>query len=149
VHREMVVSYTRDLLEQLTGHRPEPDQDGDLPIEYGGALFYVRIDGPTDPVVQIFSVVLADLVVHPDLHAALNEINSLLRFARVFQIGGQVLIESEIWGIDLNMTNFEHACRNVAIATDTHGKALLSAFGGTPRFELSKKQTYRIGFIQG
>jgi hypothetical protein len=33
----MVVSYTRDLLEQLTGARPEPDNDGDLPIEYGGA----------------------------------------------------------------------------------------------------------------
>ena len=71
----MVVSYTRDLLEQLTGARPEPDNDGDLPIEYGGASFYVRIDGPTDPVVQIFSVVLADLEANPDLHGALNDIN--------------------------------------------------------------------------
>jgi len=39
----MVVSYTRDLLEQITGERPEPDQDGDLLIEFGGACFYVRV----------------------------------------------------------------------------------------------------------
>jgi Putative bacterial sensory transduction regulator len=148
MHRDMVVSYTRDLLEQITGGRPEPDNDGDLPIEYGGASFYVRIDGPTDPVVQIFSVVLADLEPNPELHGALNEINSRLRFARAFHVQQQVLIEAEIWGSDLNMSNFQHACRNVAMASDAHGNALLNSFGGTPRFEMSKKQTYRVGFIQ-
>ena len=110
MHRDMVVSYTRDLLEQITGERPEPDQDGDLPIEFGGACFYVRVDGPTDPVVQIFSVVLADLEANPELHGALNDINANMRFARAFHVQQQVLIESEIWGSDLNMTNFQHAC---------------------------------------
>jgi hypothetical protein len=148
VHRDMVVSYTRDLLEQITGERPEPDQDGDLPIEFGGACFYVRVDGPTDPVVQIFSVLLADLEANPELHGALNDINANMRFARAFHIQKQVLIESEIWGSDLNITNFQHACRNVAIASDAYGNALLNSFGGTPRFEMTKKPTYRIGFIQ-
>ena len=95
MHRDMVVSYTRDLLEQITGERPEPDQDGDLPIEFGGACFYVRVDGPTDPVVQIFSVVLADLEANPELHGALNDINANMRFARAFHVQKQVLIESE------------------------------------------------------
>jgi len=148
MHREMVISYTRDLLEQLTGERPEPDHDGDLPILYGGASFYVRIDGLTDPVVQIFSVVLADLDGNSELHSALNEINTRLRFARAFHVQQQVLIEAEIWGSDLNMSNFQHACKNVAIASDTHGNALLMSFGGTPKFELSKKKTYRVGFVQ-
>ena len=97
MHRDMVVSYTRDLLEQITGGRPEPDQDGDLLIEFGGACFYVRVDGPTDPVVQIFSVVLADLEANPDLHGALNDINSNLRFARAFHVHKQVLIEAECY----------------------------------------------------
>jgi hypothetical protein len=144
----MVVSYTRDLLEQLTGVRPEPDTDGDLPIEYGGASFYVRIDGPTDPVVQIFSVVLADLEANPELHGALNDINSRLRFARAFHVQKQVLIEAEIWGSDLNMSNFQHACRNVAMASDAHGRSLHESFGGNPRFELSKKKVYQFGFSQ-
>ena len=148
MHRDMVISYTRDLLEQLTGVRPEPDCDEDLPIEYGGASFYVRIDGSTDPVVQIFSVVLADLEANSKLHSALNDINSHLRFARAFHIRKQVLIEAEIWGSDLNMSNFQYSCRNVAMASDAHGNALLNSFGGIPRFEMSKKQTYRVGFIQ-
>ena len=146
MHRAMVFSYTRDLLEQLTGGRPEPDSDGDLPIEYGGASFYVRIDGPTDPVVQIFSVVLADLEANAELHTALNDINSRLRFARAFHVQQQVLIEAEIWGSDLNLSNFQHACGNVAMASDAYGNALLTSFGGTPRFELSKKDTYQFGF---
>lgn len=148
MNRDMVVSYTRDLLEQLTGDRPEPDNDGDLPIEYGGATFYVRVDGPVDPVVQIFSIVLADLDANPDLFGALNDINTRLRFARAFHVQKQVLIEAEIWGADVNMSNFQYGCRNVAVASDTHGKYLLDSFGGTPRFEMSKKKNYRIGFIQ-
>ena len=148
MNRDMVFSYTRDLLEQLTGVRPEPDHDGDLPIEFGGASFFVRIDGPTDPVVQIFSVVLAELDGNSELHSALNEINTRLRFARAFHVQQQVLIEAEIWGSDLNLSNFQHACRNVAMASDAHGNALLKTFGGTPRFELSKKKTYRVGFVQ-
>ena len=76
MHRDMVVSYTRDLLQQLTGERPEPDHDGDLPIQYGGASFYVRVEGASDPVVQVFAVVLADLEPSPDLLGALNDINT-------------------------------------------------------------------------
>jgi len=33
MHRDMIFSYTRDLLEQLTGGCTEADQDGDFPIE--------------------------------------------------------------------------------------------------------------------
>ena len=36
----------------------------------------------------------------------------------------------------------------VFIASDAYGNALLNSFGGTPRFEMTKKPTYRIGFIQ-
>ena len=68
MHIAMLFSYTRDLLEQPTGGRPEQDKDGDLPIEYGGASFYVRIDGPTDPEIHIFSLVLADQEANPELH---------------------------------------------------------------------------------
>lgn len=152
---DMVLSYVRDLLERITGERPDPDPDGDLPVALGGALFYVRIASPTDPVVQVFSVAVADIEPSADLHAALNEINANLVFARAFHVKDQVLIESEIWGSDVNPANLDHACRNVASATDSHGTRLAKEFGGNPRFEQSKMAGYassqkerpRIGFV--
>ncbi len=139
---DMVTSYVRDLLERITGERPEPDADGDWPVTLGGALFYVRITFPTDPVVQVFSVAVDEVDPSPDLYARLNEINGQLRFARTFYMRQQILFESEIWGTDVNPTNLDHACRNIATATDSFGCDLVQHFGGTPRFERSKSPTY-------
>jgi hypothetical protein len=138
---DMVVSYVRDLVEQVTGVRPEPDQDGDLPVRHLGADFYIRVVGD-DPVVQVFAVALADLASTPELHTALNDINRQLRFARTFHVADQVLIEHEIWGTDVNPQNLEYACRTVASAADHFGHQLSASFGGQLRFEESKSDSY-------
>jgi hypothetical protein len=142
VRSDMVVSYVRDLLETLTGSRPVPDQDGDLPVTFGGAQFYVRVIGDGQPVVQVFSVAVAELAASADLHTALNDMNTQLRFARTFHVADQVLVEHDIWGEDVNPANFRHACRNVAGATDFLGPRLVEQFGGVPRFEQSKTADY-------
>ena len=49
---DMVTAYVRQLLEDMTGVRPEPDEDGDLPIRYRGSCFYLRVLTPEDPYVQ-------------------------------------------------------------------------------------------------
>ena len=139
--------YVRDLLERLAGHRPEPDRDGDLPVQFEGAQFFVRVVGNTDPWVQVFAVAVADLEPTPDLMVRLNEINTELRFARAFHVGSQVLIESEIWADDVNPANFHHACRNVAGATDAYATGILDAFGGKPLFEESKTEEYKQGML--
>ncbi len=136
---DMVHAYVRDLLERLCGARSVPDQDGDYPVTCFGALFYVRVTNPSDPVVQVFSVAVDDIAGSAELYEAINKVNVRLRFARAFHVQGQVLIESEIWACELNPANFEHACRNVAAATDEHGTDLITRFGGIPRFELSKQ----------
>jgi hypothetical protein len=62
LRKDMVVSDIRDLIAAETGARPEPDADGDLPVRYSGALFYTRVTDTDDPpVVQVFSVALADV----------------------------------------------------------------------------------------
>ena len=71
----MVLSYVRDLLERMTGARPEPDDDGDLLITYGGATFCSRVTNPDDPIVQVFGVAVADIDPTPELFEAINEIN--------------------------------------------------------------------------
>jgi len=133
--------YVRELLSSMTGERPEPDHDGDLPVFFNGAAFYVRIIGANDPLVQIFSVAIDAIDESPELHHQINTINRNLRFARAFHVGQQVLIESEIWAVDLNPANFNHACRNIANATDSITPTLVE-LGGTPRFENSKSDEY-------
>ena len=110
--------YVRDLIERMTGARPEPDHDGDLPVHLHGAQFFVRIVGPVNPWVQVFSVAVAELKPTPELMSMLNEINSHIHFARAFHVGSQVIIESEIWADDVTPANFLYACQNVAAATD-------------------------------
>lgn len=139
---DMVVAYVRDLLGRLTGEVPQFDQDGDLPVHFEGATFYVRVVG-SNPVVQVFSVAVAGVSPSPELHTALNEINTHLHFARAFHVQGQVLMEHEIWGEDVNPANYAHACRNVAQATDVFGEELAQRFGGSARFEESKTDAYR------
>lgn len=139
---DMVVSYVRDLLERLTGTRPEPDKDGDLPVTYEGASFYVRVVNPTDAIVQVFSVGIADIDPTPELMSALNDINRQIGFARAFHVAGQVLIEAEIWGSDINPANFRHACGNIAGATDAFMPELAKQLGGSLRFETTKTSHY-------
>jgi hypothetical protein len=137
--------YVRDLIERMTGTRPEPDQDGDLPVHFHGALFFVRIVGPVNPWVQVFSVAVADLEPSPELMSLLNNINSRIHFARAFHLNTQVIIEAELWADDVTPENFLYACQNVAGATDAFSPAILKAFGGRPLFEQSKTEAYEQG----
>lgn len=137
--------YVRDLIERMTGSRPEPDQDGDLPVHLHGAQFYVRVVGPVNPWVQVFSVAVADLAPTPALMSVLNEINSHIHFARAFHVGSQVIIESEIWADDVTPANFLYACQNVAAATDAFAPRIVSEFGGRALFEESKTEAYEQG----
>lgn len=134
-------SYVRDLIHELTGTRPEPDADGDLPVSFKGADFYVRVVGQ-DAVVQVFSVVLADVDADPELAVVLNAINTDLKFARIFHVAGQVLVEIDIWADDVDSVNFGDACFRIAAASDYFGHRLHEVFGGTMRFEESKTEEY-------
>jgi len=78
-----------------------------------------------------------------DLMAAINEINTKLRFARAFHVSGQLLIEAEIWADDVNPANFTHSCRNVARITDEYSGAIHERFGGRLMFDESKTADYQ------
>jgi hypothetical protein len=58
----MVKAYIESLLEDLTGtEKVSPDHDGDYPIRYPSAQYYVRVLDVGEPVVQIFAVAVADV----------------------------------------------------------------------------------------
>jgi hypothetical protein len=143
MRQDVAFVYVRELIERMTGTRPEPDQDGDLPVHLHGAQFFVRVVGPVNPWVQVFSVAVADLQVSPQLLTMLNEINTHIHFARAFHVGSQVIIESEIWAEDVTPANFVYACQNVAAATDAFAPRIVEALGGRALFEESKTDAYQ------
>lgn len=142
MRQDVAFVYVRDLIERMTGTRPEPDHDGDLPVHLHGAQFFVRVVGPVNPWIQVFSVAVADLEASPQLLTILNEINGHIHFARAFHVGTQVIIEAEIWAEDVTPANFVYACQNVAAATDAFAPRIISALGGRPLFHESKSDDY-------
>lgn len=131
----MVRAYVESLLERLIGaSQVTPDQDGDYPVRYQGALYYVRLVGQVDPVVQVFSVAVAGIRPTAALLKELNAINSTIRFARVFWVLDQVLVETELVGEGVEPADFDNACRAVATITDHYGPLLAERFGGTTAF---------------
>jgi hypothetical protein len=142
---DMVRAYTEILLKQVTGiEEVEPDHDGDYPIRYESALYYVRIvpGMADDPVVQVFAVAVDKVGPAPALYEALNDINTKLKFARTFWVGGQVLFEAEMPGMSLSLDGFASACRTVASAADYFGSRLVEGFGGKTAFDNEKDPDY-------
>jgi hypothetical protein len=136
----MVRAYVEQLLEQLTGiEKAVPDPDGDYPVRVSNALFYVRLIGDTaDPVVQVFATAVSEVKASPELFERINDINSSIRFARVFWVRDQVLVESDLLGNTIDPPEFHGACRAVAAITDHFGASLAKEFGGKAFFEEQK-----------
>ena len=132
---DMVRAYVESLLERLTGiDKAVPDHDGDYPVRYRDALYYVRLIGEKDPVVQVFATAVADIEATPELLSRLNDVNSQIRFARVFWVRGQVLVESDLVGQSLDGAEFDSACTAVATITDHFAPLIAEEFGGRTAF---------------
>lgn len=137
----MVRAYVESLLERLTGvEKAKPDDDGDYPVRYRDALYFVRLIGDVDPVVQVFATAVAEIDSSPGLLERLNAINSDIRFARVFWVRDQVLVESDLVGQSVDPEEFDSACRAVATITDHIGPQLAAEFGGRTAFGDSKEE---------
>ncbi len=138
---DMVRAYVESLLERLIGAKQvSPDDDGDYPVRYRNARYHVRLVGDVDPVVQVFSVAVSGIAPTPALFKELNTINSSIRFARIFWVREQVLIESEMVGEGVEPADFDNACRAVATITDHYGPLLAERFGGKTAFADEKTE---------
>ena len=137
----MVRAYVESLLERLIGQdHVTADDDGDYPVRYKNALYYVRVVGDGDPVVQVFSVAVSGIARTPELLEELNTINSTITFARIFWVRDQVLVENELVGEGVEPADFDNACRAVATITDHFGPLLAATFGGKTAFADEKTE---------
>lgn len=139
----MVRSHVETLIEELTGvDKAEPDGDGDYPIRFRNALYYVRVTNAQVPVVQVFSIAVSEIERSDPLLGVLNTMNTQLHFCRTFWVGGQVLIESEHLGMTLEAGDFRECSENVAAASDHLAPLLVEQFGGKLAFENEKTESY-------
>ena len=142
---DMVRAYAESLLKQILNvDVVSRDQDGDYPVRYKSALYYVRVDAGSDdlPVVQVFAIALAQIARSQELFEELNTINSRLRLARIFWVADQVLIESEIVGEELSLAGFSTASEIVGGAADYYGPRLATKFGGQTAFADEEEDDY-------
>ena len=141
---DMVVSHVEKLIRRLTGaDKVSTDADGDYPIRYRSALYFVRVVRALRPVVQIFSVAVDKIGYSDDLARELNDINSRVHFCRAFWVHDQVLIEAEHLGPSLTEADFDECALTVAEATDTFAGRLAERFGGRLAFEETKSEQQR------
>ena len=139
----MVKAYVESLLEDLTGtEKVSPDHDGDYPVRYRSAQYYVRVLEGREPVVQIFAVAVADVKATDSLMRDLNDINTKLRFCRAFWVRDQVLFEAEHLGLGLTRNDFHERIAAVARAADRFGGELAAKYDGRTAFADEQDEDY-------
>jgi hypothetical protein len=137
-------AYVESILRRFTGgHTPVADHDGDYRVWFRNCLYFVRVIGHETPVVQVFSVAVADVEATPELLAELNVVNAEIQYARIFHVGQQVLIETDVLAEALDPAGFENACNHVMSVTLEMAPSLAARFGGrltfANRLTLAKK----------
>jgi hypothetical protein len=144
MRRDVVTAYVESLLRQVTGsERIVADHDGDYPVRYRSAKYYIRVVGDGHADVQVFAVAVDKVEATPQLLADINDLNTEVRFARVFHVLGQVLVEADLLGEAIDPPSFHTACDMVAYVTDHIGPQLAAKHGGRTSFEDAKDDSYQ------
>lgn len=128
-------AYVEDLLERMVGlDRLHRDADGDYPVRYADAGYYVRIVDGSEPVVQVFSTPVVNVEATESLFTELNSINAQIGFARIFWFAGQVLVQTEVLAESMDPASFENACVCVGELSMKWAPLLSERHGGEPGY---------------
>ena len=127
---DMARTHVESLLENFLGQQKvEPDVDGDYLLRFRSAAYYVRVVDAERPVVQVFSIAPGEVAATPELLDELHVVNADIRFARIFHVRDQVLVETDIMAEALDPAGFESAGRGVASITDYLAAGLNQRYG--------------------
>ena len=113
-HEELTALVDRALTPYF-GHEPRHDDDGDIPVDLGDTVLFVRVHASV-PVVELFACVATDV---QDLERAAFEINVLnrdVRFVKFRLVGDSILADLQLpaWPFAP-----EHLRAMVAVMTET------------------------------
>ena len=121
--------------EYLAGPSPKIDIAAEpVAVRCGTAVLYVRLVEAEPPVVRVFSPLLRNIPLSPELLAELNDLNSRLNFQRVFWRDSTVYAACELLADTLTAAEFSHTCDGIADAADYYDERLREKFGGQTAF---------------
>lgn len=133
--RPYVESVVREYLEIPEGGELKKDDDGDIPIRWGSAIYYVRLVDRDPVLVRVFSVVLRGVELSHELLQELNETNQNVVSARVFWADGDIVASLELPAETLDAGDFSYAAWAVGSLADWADTELQPRFGGEKMLE--------------
>jgi hypothetical protein len=128
------------LKRELDVDEIERDEDSDIPVRWGSAMVFIRIVGVDSelPLIRVFSPLLEDFTMRPEVYESLNSINRQTPFAKA-------VVDPAIRQIELaaELFVFEQLSSEQLMATieligehaDRFDTMLQKRFGGVTMFD--------------
>ncbi len=116
----------------------ERDEDGDIPIPHGSAVVYVRTADDDPPRIEIFSPLLEEFTMRPEVYAAVNSINRNTPFAKAYvdPDNAQIVLTAELYIFDeLSPDQLLATIDLVGDRADHYDSLLQKRFGGKTMFD--------------
>jgi hypothetical protein len=110
------------------------DEDGDVPIRWGSAMYYVRLLDREVPLVRLFATLVRGVKKNAKLLGLINQINTEIAMARVYWIENDVVVSTELVAETLDKIELDQACRNIGWIADTYDTKLKDEVGGEMSF---------------
>ncbi|GAA2404089.1 hypothetical protein GCM10010191_09720 [Actinomadura vinacea] len=134
--RETTVAYVDKILSAyLETDSLVKDDDGDVPVRRGSALYYVRVGNREPYRVEVVSSVLSGVEESYELLRELNEINAGIYGIQAYFRKGRVIFSADMLADSLQPEELERACALISGAADRYDDELQAKFGGKKTFE--------------
>ena len=137
--RDVLRPYVHQVVREYLGLEPEialeVDDDGDVPIRWGSALYYVSILDRDPVLVRVWSIVLRSVDHSDELLAELNDINASIVAGRVFFKEDRLIAATELRADTMDRGELEFACWAIGSLADWIDTTLAVRFGGTKHFD--------------
>ena len=134
VLRPFVHRVVRDYLNLPPDGDLQIDADGDIPIRWGSAMYYVSLLERDPVLVRVWSIVLKEVERTDELLAEINDINSSIVACRVFFTENRLVAATELRADTMDPGELEFACWAIGSLADWIDTTLAVRFGGTKHF---------------
>lgn len=127
---DWIRSHVERCLQQVWGHEPEPDADGDVSFRYGSAEGWVMVLDGNPPTVHVFAHVVEGVKRTSKLLIELNDTQRAVGPA-LFWYDGTVIAHEVLSPHGLTSESLSMALSDVGDLADHHGPLLAAVHGGT------------------
>lgn len=134
VLRPYVHQVIRNYLQLPADADLQVDDDGDIPIRWGSAMYYVSLLERDPVLVRVWSIVLKDVQRSDELLAEINDINSSIVAGRVFLTDDRLVAATELRADTMDPAELEFACWAIGSLADWIDTTLAVRFGGNKHF---------------